>query len=302
MNRPPAHALPTLLACLAALCTAGVLQAQTPSLPPGYPEGLYDESKIPHYTLPDPLVTRGGMPVTDTTAWRAIRRPELLQLFEDHVYGRTPVGRPDGMTWAVTTPDHDTLDGTAVRRTVTIYFTGAHDGPQMDLHITRPAGAAGPVPFFLVPTFAFPGRPQPLPQESLRRGYGVATFDPGQVEPDRRDPASAGVRAVFAPPGGAAPDSAAWGALGAWAWGMSRAMDYWGDPHGSFLAARHAEPVYALFGRTGVGVDAMPPVETPVGDAVGYHNRTGGHGVTAYDWAQFLDFADRHFRTMDPTR
>jgi hypothetical protein len=72
-------------------------------------------------------------------------------------------------------------------------------------------------------------------------------------------------------------------------------QDYWGDPYGSFLAAKYAEPVYQLFGEKGLGVADMPPVETPVGDYIGYHNRKGGHGLTDYDWLQFLSFADKHF-------
>jgi hypothetical protein len=71
-------------------------------------------------------------------------------------------------------------------------------------------------------------------------------------------------------------------------------QDYWGDPRGSFLSAKYAEPVYRLFGEKGLDVNDMPPVETPVGDFIGYHNRKGGHGLNDYDWLQFLSFADRH--------
>lgn len=71
--------------------------------------------------------------------------------------------------------------------------------------------------------------------------------------------------------------------------------DYWCDPRGSFLAAKYAEPVYRLFGKTGLGVDEMPKVETPVGNTIAYHNRKGTHGMDEYDWEQFLNFADRHF-------
>ena len=65
---------------------------------------------------------------------------------------------------------------------------------------------------------------------------------------------------------------------------------------GEFLSAKHAGPVYALFGKKGVGVNDMPPVDQPVGDTVRYHVRTGVHDQTAYDWAQYLDFAERHLR------
>ena len=76
----------------------------------------------------------------------------------------------------------------------------------------------------------------------------------------------------------------------------SAVEDRGADPKGEFLAAKLASPVYALFGKKGVGVDALPPVDHPVGDTVGYHIRTGVHDITAYDWAQYLDFADRHLR------
>ena len=72
--------------------------------------------------------------------------------------------------------------------------------------------------------------------------------------------------------------------------------DRWADPHGEFLAAQAAGPVYALFGKEGLGVDTMPAVNEPVGQTIGYHIRTGKHDVTEFDWAQYLNFADRHLR------
>jgi hypothetical protein len=71
--------------------------------------------------------------------------------------------------------------------------------------------------------------------------------------------------------------------------------DLWADPRGEFLGARHAEPVYHLLGRKGLEADAMPPVNHPVGDTIGYHVRSGKHDVLEYDWDQYLNFADRHF-------
>jgi hypothetical protein len=76
----------------------------------------------------------------------------------------------------------------------------------------------------------------------------------------------------------------------------SAVEDRGADPKGEFLSARHASPVYALFGLKGVGVEAMPPVDRPVGDTVRYHVRTGGHDITPYDWAQYLEFADRQLK------
>jgi len=60
------------------------------------------------------------------------------------------------------------------------------------------------------------------------------------------------------------------------------------------VALMAPQPVYKLFGKDGLGVNDMPPVEISIGDFIGYHNRKGGYGINEHDWAQFLKFADRH--------
>jgi hypothetical protein len=67
------------------------------------------------------------------------------------------------------------------------------------------------------------------------------------------------------------------------------------DPRGEFLAAVNAGPVYTLLGKRGLGTDQMPGLQQPEGDTVAYHIRAGQHDVTAYDWDQYLNFADRQF-------
>ncbi len=75
----------------------------------------------------------------------------------------------------------------------------------------------------------------------------------------------------------------------------SAAEDHWADQKGEFLSGKFASPVYALFGKKGVVVDAQPAIDTPVGDFIGYHIRTGKHDVTDFDWTQYIDFATRHW-------
>src|SRR5262245_20521676 len=89
----------------------------------------YDESKVPKYTLPDPLISSDGTRVTTSHEWQQKRRPEVLRLFQTHVYGRSP-GRPKDMKWEVTSVDKNALGGEATRKEVSVFFEGRKDGPK----------------------------------------------------------------------------------------------------------------------------------------------------------------------------
>jgi len=382
----------------------------------------YDEDKVPSYILPDPLRMHSGLVVRDADTWMRRRRPEILRLFETYMYGRSPA-RPKTVPFEVLS-EEAALGGKAVRKQVAVYFSGKKEGPKMQLLLYVPADAPKPAPAFLGLNFggnhtvhADPGirlgeiwvRPDPKKpamekrparpdsrgsaseawqvEKILARGYALATIYTGDIEPDFPGGIEHGFRTLYYTAGQSpAPDE--WGTIAAWAWGLSRALDYlendpavdakrvavighsrlgktalwaaaqdqrfamcfsiqsgeggaaisrrkfgervrnlntsfphwfcgnyktfndledelpvdshmlialiaprpvyvssaeddrWADPRGEYLALVHAEPVYHLFGRS------MP-------SSMGYHIRPGKHSVIAYDWDQYLPFADR---------
>src|SRR5438132_107767 len=87
----------------------------------------YDEVKVPKYTLPDPLVMASGERVSSPKDWRTRRRAEILRLFESNVYGRSP-GRPEDMIFELTSIEKKALNGKAVRKEVSVYFSDRKNG------------------------------------------------------------------------------------------------------------------------------------------------------------------------------
>src|SRR5215471_15207989 len=213
----------------------------------------YDESRVGTYSLPDPLTLNNGAKVRDAKTWLQKRRPEIVRLFEENQFGRSP-GRPAGMSFDVFDKGAPALDGKAIRKQVTVYFSQDKAGPKMDLLIYLPAGARKPVPLLLNLSFTAnstvvddpgvkPGevwnrekKRVPAPKGSnfgklnvapfLAQGIGVATVYYGDIDPDFQGGLSYGVRSLYLKSGQNEPAPDEWGAIGAWAWGLSRAMDY----------------------------------------------------------------------------
>ena len=238
----------TLSAC------AALAQADKPpaAVVAGIPVN-YDEARVGTYTLPDPLVLADGKPVRDAKTWNEKRRGEIVRLFEENQYGRSP-GRPAAMSFDVFDKGTPALDGKAIRRQVTIYFSADKEGPKMDLVIYVPANAAGPVPVLLNIGFSAnsstvndPGvkagevwgrdkKKVPAGQgmnfgrvnvaRLLDAGFGFATVYYGDIDPDFLGGVPLGVRALYLKPGQTGPAPDEWGAIAAWAWGLSRAIDY----------------------------------------------------------------------------
>ena len=114
---------------------------------------LYDEAKVPKYTLPEVLTLRSGEPVRDAKSWTSRRRPEILALYETEVFGKSS-GETAKLNYEVKALEKGALGGKADRKMVTVYFGEARGGPKMDLLIYLPAGAKKAVPVFLGLSFA----------------------------------------------------------------------------------------------------------------------------------------------------
>ena len=404
-------------------------------------EANYDENLVPEYVLPDPLTSLDGTRVADAEAWKGSRRQEVLSLFTHHVYGRGPE-RPAQMEATSIEIEPDALGGRAVRKQVTVRLGPSPGAPEMEILMYLPAQHSEPVPAFVGLNFngnhtihADPAiklstrwiRDNPehgvvdhrateaargtvadrWPVERiLERGYGLATVYCGDLDPDYDDGYQNGVHPLSYTGEQTCPRPNEWGAIGAWAWGLSRALDYlesdddvddarvavmglsrlgktalwtgamderfaavistnsgcggaalsrrrfgetveiintafphwfcgnfkqyngredelpvdqhmlvalaaprpvyvssseedlWADPRGEFLAALHADPVYRLLGTEGLRATHMPGVNQPIGGSIGYHIRPGKHGITLYDWEQYMDFTDRHLEAQ----
>ena len=371
-------------------------------------ETNYDEAKVPAYELPDPLQFDDGREVRNARQWEKKRRPQVLEVFAQEMYGHMPA-RPEGLHFS-TISEETVYAGLGLRKVVRIYLD-ADQTHWFDVLIHLPKDAAGPVPMFV--GLNFKGNDATLDERAdfrwpyelvLKAGMGVATAWRDSIEPDGKDSKLAeaegvcrdgGVRSWYNKDGD-------WGAISAWAWGLSRIVDYletdeaydtdrlavighsrlgktalwagandlrfdmvisndsgccgaaisrrkfgetfevidtafphwftrefdkykgreetfpadqhwlialaaprpvyvasatedlWADPKGEWLAAKAAEPVYALFGMQGLD-DGMPAPDVSDGDGrIGYHIRSGKHNILAFDWQQYISFMNRH--------
>jgi hypothetical protein len=241
---------------LVLLLSIGVVSGQQQNAPPTNVAGIpvnYDETQVGTYTLPDPLLLANGQKVRDAGAWSKKRRPEIVRLFEENQYGRSP-GRPADMSFDVFDKGTPAFEGKATRRQVTVYFSRNKSGPKMDLLVYLPPDARKPVPLFLNISFTANssavndpgikpgevwgrdkkrgpvsqggalGRLDPLP--FLAQGIGVATVYYGDIEPDFQGGLPNSVRSLYIKAGQTEPGPNEWGAIAAWGWGLSRALDY----------------------------------------------------------------------------
>lgn len=206
----------------------------------------YDESKAnPYPTLPDPLKMKNGKPVTSAQMWWTRRRPEIVADFDNEVLGRVPANVPR-VTWEVVSTREDTVGGVPVvaRRLSGHVDNSAYPAIKVniDLLLTTPAHAAGPVPVIMELAFGpefmaaiarsipemipgGPGNQGPSWQEQvLARGWGYAILEPTSFQADDGSGLNAGIIGLVNKGQPRSPSD--WGTIRAWAWGASRVMDY----------------------------------------------------------------------------
>jgi hypothetical protein len=285
----------------------------------------YDEAKAnPFPELPDPLVTKSGEKVTTAEKWWNVRRPEIVEDFSREIYGRVPAVTPK-VTWEVTETTNEMKEDVAVvtKKLVGHVDNSTYPAIAVDIQLTltTPADAKGPVP--VVMEFGFggrrpgqgppgarpggasapasgetagsaaappagppPGGPPAGPtwqQQVLAKGWGYASLIPNSIQADNGDGLTKGIIGLVNKGQPRAVDD--WGALRAWAWGASRAIDYFEtDP--AVDAKRVALEGHSRYGKATLVTMAYEPRL-----AVAFVSSSGEGGAKLHrrDWGEIVE-------------
>jgi len=369
----------------------------------------YDESKVPAYTLPEVLKTSANKDVKNKATWEKVRRPEILRLFEDNIYGQMP-RTYNRMKYSVTREDANSMNGKAKLKEILIEVFNNNKSVKINLILFVPNNVKKPVPAFLLINNRGKENTDPTrttksefwPAEMLiDSGYAIAAIHISDLAPDDKVKYVKEVLDLY--PDQLTADNGM-KAIGAWAWGASRVMDYfekdkdinakkiaivghsrggkaslwaaaedrrfaicvsncsgntgvalarrqfgerihrinasfpywfnnnykkynnnenalpvdqhmlvamiaprpfyatnasedlWADPTGTYLSCKNAEKVYQLYGLKSTLPANPPGIDQPIIQSpLAYHNRKGVHDLTAYDWNNFIKFANYHF-------
>ncbi|MEO7599991.1 MAG: acetylxylan esterase [Opitutus sp.] len=233
------------------------------ALEPEVRSAKLDLTPPPDYALPNPLLSETGQVIGSAEQWRNQRRPELLEHFSRDVYGRTPTGQPAAFRAEVTSTEHQALGGLATRKEVTLWLDSQPTSPAVHclLYIPNANVSSAKHPAFLGLNFygnhsvhrdpgitrseawimkEAPGVVDHHATETSRgtdadkwpieaivgRGYAVVTAYCGDLCPDRADGLGESVNHWLTQTTTESRAPEAWGAIGVWAWGLSRILDY----------------------------------------------------------------------------
>jgi len=257
----------------------------------------YDESKANIYpNLPDPLLLANGKRVTSARVWWTKRRPEIVEDFDREILGRVPANTPK-VTWEVVSATQEKVGDVPVmvKRLVGHVDNSAFPkiAVNIDLELTTPTNASGPVPVIMELAFSrefmaataarfipemLPGGPgnqgPTWQQQVLARGWGYAILVPTSFQADNGAGLTEGIIGLMNKGQPRKLDD--WGTLRAWAWGASRALDYFETDKGVDAKQVGLEG-HSRFGKTALVAMAYDPRF-----AISYISSSGTGGAKLY--------------------
>lgn len=283
----------------------------------------YDEAKAnPFPDLPDPLLLKNGRAVSSAKIWWEQRRPEIVEDFDREVYGRVPKNTPK-VNWEITGTTNETKGNIAVvtKKLVGHVDNSSYPSVNVDIQLTLtvPANAAGPVPVIMEFGFVFPpGFRLPTPprdsskpaapalpgwqEQVIAKGWGYAVIVPVSIQADNGAGLTQGIIGLMNKGQRRKQDD--WGSLRAWAWGASRAMDYF-ETDKSVNAKQVGIEGHSRYGKATVVTMAYDPrfaiafISSSGEGGVKLHRRNAGElvenvaGSNEYHWmaGNFLKYA-----------
>jgi hypothetical protein len=254
----------------------------------------YDETKAnPYPKLPDALTLKNGKAVKTAKEWWELRRPEIVEDFDREIYGRAPKEMPK-VVWEVTSMAREMNSDVPV---VTKKLVGRVDNSafpsikvDIQLTLTTTANALGPVPVIMELSFGpefmaaiakrFPemtavaNKGPTWQQQVLAKGWGYAVLIPTSVQADKGDGLTEGIIGLVNKGQPRKLDD--WGALRAWAWGASRAMDYF-ETDKSVDAHQIGIEGHSRYGKAALVTMAYDPRF-----AIAYISSSGAGGAALY--------------------
>ena len=254
----------------------------------------YDEEKAkPDPKLPDPLTLKNGKKVTTAKEWWELRRPEIVEDFDSEIYGRAPKVTPKVVWEVANTIQEKNGDVPVVTKQLVGHVdNSAYPAVKVDIQLTltTPAAASAPVPVMMELSFSpevmamiakrFPelaaaaSKGPTWQQQVLAKGWGYAVYIPTSVQADKGDGLTEGIIGLVNKGQPRKLDD--WGALRAWAWGASRAMDYFETD--KVVDARHV----GIEGHSRYGKASLVTMAYDQRFAIGYISSSGAGGAALY--------------------
>jgi hypothetical protein len=242
----------------------------------------YDEARAGNPVLPEPLRLDNGAAVTTQAQWWQQRRPEIVAAFDSEVYGRVPPKLP-AVQWQLTGAEEQSF---GAHKAVSTRLIGRVDNSsfpavkvEIALTVTLPKGASKPVPVIIALGWTGKGANQPVPEgqgpdwreQILAKGWGYAEYVPVSVQADDGAGLRAGIIGLANKGSPRQPDD--WGALRAWAWGVSRVIDY------LHTDRRVDAKRIGVFGHSRYGKAALVAMAYEPRLAIGYISSSGAGGA-----------------------